>query len=560
MLDKTKQESFDALVAVASYEELIWMNGFLAGTLSTRKKPSELPSGAKQALKITIVYGTETGNARNLAGKLGAWAKSRGLIPRVIGLDQYRLTDLAKEQLLFIVISTQGDGDPPSAALKFYDFIHATGDLPAALRYGVIALGDSAYPQFCKTGKEVDERLAALGATRISARKDCDTDYEEPALDWFRQAIALLEGQAVSAPVPQSAKTSSRAQQTGTILRNINLNDRGSNKETHHIEIAAEDVEYEPGDALGIVPHNPQPIIDSVLALAGMKPAEQVVYKGQSSDVAGLLREKLNISCLPLRLVKRYAEIVQQAIPEVAIGLFDLLSIYPVRDTAQFRAVIGILEPIVPRLYSIASSPAAHEGELHLTVKRDVFYLQDEQRFGLCSDYLSQLPEGSAVSFYIHRNKRFRLPAPDQDIIMISAGTGVAPFRSFVAERNVTGAEGRNWLFFGEQHYSTDFLYQTEWQAHKDNGVLSRVSLAFSRDQQEKIYVQHRMLEEGAAIYEWLSAGASLYVCGAKEPMSVDVEHALLRIIAEHGNKSEEEAQSHLRELEETGRYLKDVY
>lgn len=574
MLEKTRQQSFDELISASSVEELIWMNGFLSGTLFTQKKGIIQPNNPMQTnaqavpVKLTILFGTETGNAKSLAGKLSAIAKHEGAIVKVVSLDQYRLSDLSKEHLLFIVVSTQGDGEPPAAAQKFYNFIHATDKELSQLRYGVIALGDSAYPLFCQTGKEVDNRLNDLKGSRIQPVQLCDTDYEEAAQSWFRNALHVLQLEntgtgILTKPANASATGVHKKQYTGTILRNVNLNDTGSEKQTHHMEIAAGAVIYEPGDSLAVVPQNPISTVNAILDLVNARQNSQITFthKGQKILLSELLQHSVNISHLPVRIVKCYAAIVGQQIPEVAISLINLLHIYPVQDLAQFSEVIQILDPITPRLYSIASSPAAHDGEVHITVKRDEFSVEDEKRYGLCSDYLTMLPEGATISFYIHSNKMFRLPAlGTTDMIMIGAGTGVAPFRSFVAERAVQGAPGRNWLFFGEQRFRTDFLYQTEWQSHQDSGVLTRINTAFSRDQKDKVYVQHRLKENGKEIYNWLESGASVYICGARQPMSADVEQALLDLIAEHGSKTTDEARAYLDRLEETDRYLKDVY
>ncbi|HSC38734.1 MAG TPA: hypothetical protein VLD19_12715, partial [Chitinophagaceae bacterium] len=276
--------------------------------------------------------------------------------------------------------------------------------------------------------------------------------------------------------------------------------------------------------------------------------------------IADLLKKKLSIFHMPERVVKQYSAIVQQEIPATRIDLLDLLKIYPVNDTVQFEDVLEILEPITPRLYSIASSPEAHSGEVHLTVARDKFRVNEELKYGLCSDYLSRLPENAEMEFYVHKNNQFRLPAADKDVIMVGPGTGIAPFRAFLAERDATGASGKNWLFFGDQHFATDFLYQTEMQNWVETGVLTKMNVAFSRDQAKKIYVQHKMQQHGADLYRWLESGAYLYLCGAKEPMSVDVENSLLDIIQTFGNKSTDAAQQFLDQLKEEGRYLKDVY
>jgi len=563
MLANIKQNALNELIDGASYDELIWINGYLSGILSSGRKTGIEKTSAKTAFtgKITIAFGTETGNAKSLSGKLAAIAKQKGIASKVVALDQYRLSDLAKEEALFIVISTQGDGEPPAAARKFYDYLHQDGLRLLQLKYAVLALGDRSYPLFCQAGTDVDKQLEHAGATRIAVVQKCDVDYEAEAVQWFERALAALSN-------PSELKTSDvsiqpvygRKTYAGTVLANINLNDLGSHKQTHHIEIEAAGVSYEPGDSVSIVPENNPAWVAEILQLTGISADKQIRYKNETQPIGLLLRTKINIRYLHERVVKRYAAIVQQDIPETKISLIDLLRIYPVRNTDEFEKVIQVLEPIIPRQYSIASSPSFHDGAIHLLVSRDQFYVNEELHYGLASDYLCQLAEGEDFSFTIHPNKQFRLPAADRDIILIGPGTGIAPFRSFLSERDAQQASGRNWLFFGAPHFTTDFLYQTEIQHWCQNGLLTNISLAFSRDQPEKIYVQHRLREQAKEVYEWLQGGASVYVCGNKDPMSVDVETALLQVIAAEGKLSDEAAIVYLEALKNDGRYLKDVY
>jgi sulfite reductase (NADPH) flavoprotein alpha-component len=345
------------------------------------------------------------------------------------------------------------------------------------------------------------------------------------------------------------------------VLTNINLNDRGSNKTTWHIEIAADGVEYEPGDSIGVVPENPTLSVEKILSLSkGINAGKTIDYKKESYTIFGLLKYKLNTSHLITAVIKRYAAIVGQEIAETKMDLVDLLQAYPVKDAAQFEEVLGILNPMAPRLYTMASSPAAHSGEVHTIVAKDIFTVNGQRKFGVCSSWLGSLKVNTPIHFFVQKNKRFRLPATDKDIIMIGPGTGIAPYRSFLAERDALGATGRNWLFFGEQHFTTDFLYQTELQNWFETGVLTKISLAFSRDQPEKIYVQHRMQEQGAELYSWIQSGAHVYLCGKKDPMSVDVEHTLLAIIEKFGEKTKEEAKEYFQQMQAEGRYSEDVY
>lgn len=583
MLAEPKLKLLQDLVRTCTRDELVWMNGFLSGVLmnchdqpslamaapaasaapATAPAPSSAP--AKPAVsKITIAYGTETGNSKKLAAELAAKAKKSGINAKLVSLDQYRLNDLSKEEYFFTVISTQGDGEPPATAKKFYDHIHQNGFKLGQLKYGVLALGDTSYPLFCKAGEDVDNQLQKLGGKRIAPLIKCDTDYEADAEGWWLQVLESLNN--ASAPAAAAiapavvAKKPGKKTYTGTILTNINLNDRGSKKQTHHIEIAADELEYQPGDSIGIVAENSEATVKAIVALTGIDGNKTVSFRNENYTVTELLRKKVNIAWLPERVVKQYAGIVKQDIPETKISLLDLLKIYPVANAAQFEQVINILEPITPRLYSISSSPEAHSGEVHITVARDTFLVNEEVKCGLCSNFLSELAVDGTLEFYVHKNNEFRLPAPDKDVIMIGPGTGIAPFRSFLAERDATGAGGRNWLFFGDQHFTSDFLYQTELQNWVQTGVLTRLNVAFSRDQKSKIYVQHKMLENAKAFYEWLESGAYIYICGAKAPMSVDVEYTILQIIERFGSKTGAEAVAYLEKLKEEGRYLKDVY
>ena len=578
MLTTPKMTLMQELIAGSSREELIWLSGYLAGVVAQGatssaavahpSAPEATATPAATPVKITIAYGTETGNAKKLATDFAARAKKKGIQAKLVGLEQYRLNDLAKEEFFLTVISTQGDGEPPAAAKKFYDHIHHGEVKVEKMKFGVLALGDTAYPLFCKAGEDVDQQLQKIGGQRLLDLQRCDTDYETEAGHWFDRVLQQLHSPARETAAPGatiaqpavSARPAGKKIYTGTILTNVNLNDRGSGKQTHHLEIAAEGVDYAPGDSIGIVPENPAVVVEAILSLTGADPTRVFPHRSEEWPLAHLLAKKLNLVYLPERVVKKYAAVVKQDIPETKIGLLDLLKIYPVKDVAQFHAVVGVLEPIAPRLYSISSSPEAHPGEIHLTVARDTFHINEEIKYGLCSDGLAQLEPGHTVEFYVHHNSQFRLPAPDADIIMIGPGTGIAPFRSFLAERDVRGAAGKNWLFFGDRHFTSDFLYQTEIQDWVKTGVLTRVNTAFSRDQARKVYVQHKMEKQSADLFHWLESGAHVYVCGAKEPMSVDVEQTLLAIIRKEGNKTATQAEHYLEELRETGRYTKDVY
>jgi len=560
MLANSKIKIVEDLVADLTKEEIIWLNGYLAGIVSTDVKTAKAPA-APSVSKITIAYGTETGNAKKLAASFAAKAKKQGIQSKLVALDQYRLADLSKEEWFFTIISTQGEGEPPATAKTFYDHLHQNNLSLSKLKYGVLALGDTAYPLFCKAGEDVDLQLQKLGATRVVPLQKLDTDYQAEADEWFTSLLASLNNTqpapALSLPV---VKKASKQRYLGKVLTTVNLNAKGSGKETYHIEIGADDVQFEPGDALGVIPVNDAEVVRKIVALGSVDERTVIAYKNEEHSIAELLKNKLSIFYLSARVVKKYSEIVQQEIPETRIDLLDLLRIYPVNNAGQFAGILQVLDPITPRLYSIASSPAAHEGEVHLTVGKHNFCVNGQPKTGLCSDYLSGLKAGDQFEFYIHKNHLFKLPAANKDIIMIGPGTGIAPFRSFIAERDATGAEGRSWLFFGDQHFTTDFLYQTEWQNWLQTGALTKMNVAFSRDQKEKIYVQHKLLQHAEELFQWLENGAHLYICGAKEPMGVDVENTLVRIIREQRNHSEEGAVQYLEHLKEEGRFVKDVY
>lgn len=565
MLAEAKLKQLQDIIGTSTKEELLWINGYLNGIVAHHSIPTSTPTTTVK--KITLLFGTETGNSKSVATQLAAVAKKKGIVTKLAGLDQYRISDLTKEEYLFIAISTQGEGEPPESAKKFYEYIHQNELNLSNTKFSVLALGDSSYPLFCKTGEDVDTRLEQFGATRVVPLQKCDVDYEADAKQWFEKVLVYLQQSVTSSAVqvistPEAAsKKAGKKIYDGTIVTNINLNDKGSKKETYHIEITTkETIDYEAGDALAIVPKNKEFIVDTLLALTGTKASIEVVTAKHTASVRDLLIHHLSICYLLSSTIKKYANIVGQEIPDTRMDLIDLIRIYPVKDAEQFIEVVKILTPIAPRLYTIASSPKIHEQEIHITVRRDEFISKEEKQYGLCSNFLGDAAVGTNIQFYIHKNKHFKLVAADKDIIMIGPGTGIAPFRSFLAERDATSATGKSWLFFGEQYFQKDFLYQTEIQQYLKTEVLTNISLAFSREQKEKVYVQHKMLEQGKELFAWIENGAIIYLSGTKHPMSTDVEKALLNLFEQFGNKTTDEAKTYFEQLKKEGRYQKEVY
>lgn len=568
MLSETKLNVLKEISSGFSRDEAIWASGYLAGLAGTSAAVTDLPpqqtTHTTAVKKITLVYGTETGNSKKLATELAGVAKKKGIQVKLGDLSQYKPKDLAKEEYLFVVISTQGEGEPPILAKKFYDYIHENELNLSNIKFGVLALGDSTYPQFCKTGEDLDIRFEVLGAERIIPLKRCDIDYEEDAHKWLDHIFEVVQNKAVSpsqATVAPKA-SSGRKKYQGKVSAIINLNDITSDKETYHIEIETEEpIAYRPGDALGVIPYNPKSVVKEIIGLTGIDPEKQIQTARVNASAEELLHQHLNISYLLKTTVAQYAQITGHDIPETRLSLLDLLRIYPVKNAEEFEDVIKALTVQAPRLYSVSSSPEAHgDSEIHITVAKSEFLINDKKQNGLCSGFLSEFEEDGDVEFYIQEAKHFKLPETAKDVIMIGPGTGIAPFRSFLWERDATGAEGRNWLFFGDRSFVSDFLYQSEFQDFLKTGALTNLDLAFSRDTTEKVYVQHRLQQKSSEVFQWLEGGASVYVCGAKEPMSKDVEETLLGIIQHEGKRNEEEAKNYLEELELSGRYAKDVY
>ncbi|MEC1452022.1 assimilatory sulfite reductase (NADPH) flavoprotein subunit [Bacillus haynesii] len=599
--NQEQAELLNRLLPTLTASQKAWLSGYLAAVQTAdaaaalETLPAEVPAASPAqpvSKEVTILFGSQTGNAQGLAENAAKTLTERGFQVTVSAMSDFKPNQLKKLKNLLIVVSTHGEGDPPDNALSFHEFLHGRrAPKLDDLRYSVLALGDTSYEFFCQTGKEFDQRLGELGGTRLHPRVDCDLDYDEPAATWLDGVISSLnEGQeqGASAAPAQPASPQATGGETvysrknpfrAEVLENLNLNGRGSNKETRHLELSLEGsgLTYEPGDALGIFPENDPELVDMLLAELKWDPNVTItVDQGENLSLKEALTSYFEITVLTKKFIQQAAELIEnEKLRELAasenadqlkayIAGRDLIDF--IRDFGPIAAApqefVSILRKMPPRLYSIASSFAANPDEVHLTIGAVRYNTHGRDRKGVCSVLCAErLQPGDTLPVFIQPNKNFKLPEnPEAPIIMVGPGTGVAPFRSFMQEREETGAPGKSWMFFGDQHFVTDFLYQTEWQKWLSDGVLTKMDVAFSRDTEEKVYVQHRMLEHSKELFEWLEEGAAFYVCGDKNNMAKDVQNALLEIIEKEGGKSREEAEAYLAEMKKQKRYQRDVY
>jgi len=620
----------NSFLPTLNQEQVLWLSGYFSGVRAAQapagmsagapaqatQAPAAVAAGvappAASRLPVTILYGTESGNSEELADEAKKMAATNGFDARVQNVEDYDANRLSEEENVLMIISTWGDGDPPQGAEEFHEFMHSD-EAPRLdnVRFSVCALGDTSYEEFCKCGKDFDARFEELGGKRIHPRTDCDVDFDEPFQHWAQGVMEALkefapegpsETNGTSAPggsvgvaappfggggggtavmpqvaPPQQEVFSRRNPFPAKVTDNINLNGRGSAKETRHIELSLEGsgLEYVPGDALGIVPQNCPEVVDDILKVTGFRGTEPVgAVDGEDIPLRRALTEVFDVTSLSQQLVEKYAERAQlsrldklldhpEELKEYMFGreLFDLLRDFPIRGLTA-EELISLLRKLPPRLYSIASSLRAHPGEVHLTVAAVRYSTHGRERKGVASTFLADRIEvGDTVPVYIHPNKNFKLPEDaNAPIIMVGPGTGVAPFRAFVEERLAVGATGRNWLFFGDQKMTYDFLYQLEWQEHLASGALHKLDVAFSRDQKQKVYVQHRMLERSKELFAWIEEGAYFYVCGDASRMAHDVDAALHEIVQREGSMSEDNAKDYVKKLKKENRYQRDVY
>ncbi|WP_421262121.1 assimilatory sulfite reductase (NADPH) flavoprotein subunit [Aeromonas jandaei] len=584
-LSDEQQRQLSQVLATLNTQQLAWVSGYIYGLSQTGLQPAvtgaavSAPSGS-----LTILYGSQTGNAKGVATAIKAQAEARGLPVTLTSMADYKPKQLKKESHLLVIVSTYGEGEPPESVVELHDQLKKSkiGKLEG-LKFAVLGLGDSSYEFFCQTGKDFDDFLAKAGAERIHELASLDVDYQDAARSWGEQAInaiaaTLSTGAAsssVASAVQQAVGHSQYSKENPFPARlsvNQKITGRDSTKDIRHIEINLEEsgLSYQPGDALGVWFDNDAELVSEVLALTGLSGDEATAHGSLRATLTG----HFELTRLHGGFITGLADISGNAALKDLAGdkaqvnalvasaqIVDVLKRFPTALTAG--QLIGLLRPLTPRLYSIASSQREVEEEVHLTVGV-VRYPQEDGtvRSGGASSFLAdRLEEGAEVRVFVEHNDNFRLPAnPDTPVIMVGPGTGIAPFRAFMQEREAIGASGKNWLFFGNPHFTQDFLYQVEWQRYVKSGLLSKISLAFSREQAHKIYVQDRLREAGQELYQWLEAGAHFYVCGDANRMAKDVQEALLDVIAEHGHKSREEAEEYLSELRRAKRYQRDVY
>lgn len=581
-LGDDQKKKLSSALASLSPEQRAWVSGYLAGAGS--QAAGDAPAAISVSQPLTVLYGTESGNSEALAGQLATQAKQQGYKPQLLNMSDATLSNLKNAERLLVVVSTWGDGEPPESSEAFYNELMEAEVALDGVEFSVCALGDTSYDLFCQTGKDMDARLEKLGAKRLVERVDCDLEFDEPFANWSQSVWSEL-GTAVATVAPSSL---SQSQQVvfdkknpfpAEVIENQLLSSSRSAKETYHIELSLEGsgFDYQPGDVLGVIPRNSEEVVEAFIKAGGLDGNAEIEHHviGQMPlvnalttelDITGLSR-KVAASWQQICGSKELAELLapeaKEKFKEWSYGrqIMDLLELYPAKSL-EAQQLVDILRKLPVRLYSIASSSNVHPGEVHLTVAAVRYSTHEKDRKGVASTFLADdAPKGTKVSVYTHHNKNFRLPDSNETpIIMVGPGTGIAPFRAFIEERSAAQATGGSWLFFGDQHYNEDFLYQLDWQEHLKNGALSRIDVAFSRDQPEKVYVQHKLAEQANEVWQWLQKGAHFYVCGDATYMAKDVHQTLIEIVASQGEMSHEDAEDYVAALKKDKRYQRDVY
>ncbi len=593
MLDANQLASLQEAISTYTPLQLAWTSGYLAAKSESGSAVavSAVAESAQAQQTLTILYSSQTGNAKGVAKKLAESAKAAGIQVNFKNVAEYKAKSLKAETHLLIVTSTNGEGEAPDDAISFHEFLSSkkAPKLPS-LQYSILALGDSSYEFYCQTGKDFDDRLKALGATQIAPRVDCDVDYFDDATAWCTQVVDTLKADLTKtsgavAPVANLSGTTESTSQytkqapyTAELIVSQKITGRDSAKDVRHVEIdlGESGLTYKTGDALGVWFENSDALVAELLEALKLDASEKVTIKVEGVENTYTLSEafksQLEITQSAPSFVEFWAGLSGDAkLAKIVTDktetreysainqIVDIVKEAPTEVSAQ--QFVDNVRKITPRLYSIASSQSEVEEEVHLTVGLVSYEHNGKLRLGGASNFLTAAEEGTTVKVFIEDNDNFRLPEDgNTPVIMIGPGTGVAPFRAFMQERDATEAEGKNWMFFGDQTFTQDFLYQVEWQGYLKSGLLTKMDVAFSRDQAEKVYVQHRIKENAKEIFEWLTNGAHLYICGDADRMAKDVHNTLVEVIAEQGGLTAEQAEDYLKSLRSNKRYQKDVY
>lgn len=591
MLPLTPEQLAKLQSAIGEFSpnQLAWLSGYFWGMVNQQPGAVAVAPAPAVAASITVISASQTGNARRVSEQLRDDLTAAGLSVTLVNAGDYKFKQIAQEKLLLVVASTQGEGEPPEEAVALHKYLFSKkAPQLTGTAFAVFGLGDTSYENFCQTGKDFDTRLGELGAERLLDRADADVDFKAAAEAWRKQVVEVLKQRVPQATPAQaqasvagsvaqvlSSPYSKESPLTATLAVNQKITGRNSDKDVRHLEIDLGDsgLSYQPGDALGVWYHNDPDLVEEIIGLVWRTGDEKITLNGQTLTLREALTDHLELTQNTTVIVEKYASLSRdERLIELLADKHQLqqyAQTTPLPDMIRqapadldAEQLVALLRPLTPRLYSIASAQEEVGSEVHITVGVVRYDVEGRARTGGASGYLAdRLEEDGELRVFIEHNDNFRLPAnPQTPVIMIGPGTGIAPFRAFIQQRAAEGAEGLNWLFFGNPHFTEDFLYQVEWQRYVKEGVLSRIDLAWSRDQNHKVYVQDKLREQGAEVWRWIEKGAQIYVCGDANRMAKDVEQALLELLAEHGGMDAEQADEFLSELRVERRYQRDVY
>ncbi|MEX6363963.1 assimilatory sulfite reductase (NADPH) flavoprotein subunit [Staphylococcus saprophyticus] len=599
--DQEQAAQLNQIFQTLTAEQQIWLTGYLTAQQGSVAQTTEEPQQVAEYVlnnesesqnnndrHITVVYGSETGNAQSLAEIFVDRLVEHNYTVKLTAMDEIKQKEFKKVEDLFVITATHGEGDPPDNALTFHEFIHSRkAPKLENVRFSVLALGDESYEYFCQTGKDFDAQLLELGAERLADRQDCDLDFDDLAEKWMNKNIEILNQSTGHGSTPTSTETVQSAKEKrysksnpyqAEVLENINLNGRGSNKEVRHVELLLDNYgeSFEPGDCVVVLPQNEPEIVTLLIETLGWDKDIEIPINddGDTLPLEKALTEHFEITKLTKPLLQKAAELfgntellsqidnaewIQQYVD--GRDVIDLLTEFPTSELKP-ETFYKLLRKLPAREYSIASSYEATPDEVHITVGAVRYEAHERTRKGVCSVQLAErIQPGDTLPIYLKKNPNFKFPFDEETpVIMIGPGTGVAPFRSYMQEREELGLSGNTWLFFGEQYFTTDFLYQTEWQAWLKDETLAKLDLAFSRDTEEKVYVQHRIAQQSELFYQWLQDGAAIYVCGDEKHMAKDVHDTIRSVIEQEGDMSEADAEAYLTQMKQEKRYQRDVY